>query len=100
MKLLFDFILLKKYFKYKIFTIRKINLILMIIVLFLIISSSIVLFVFSMEWYYCLAIMMFLIFQILVLNYESKIIIDRGLIEKNPSLLHQALLRTFSKLLF
>lgn len=69
----------------------------MIIVLFLIITSAIILFVLDMAWYYCLGIMVFLIFQLLVLNYEIKIIIDRGLIEQRPNLLDQTLLRTFSR---
>ena len=72
----------------------------MIIVLFIIISSSVILFLLSMAWYYCLVIMMFLILQILVLNYESKIIIDRGHIEQKYSLIHQTIKRTFSKSMF
>ena len=72
----------------------------MIIVLFLIITSAVVLFLFDMNWFYCLGIMMFLIGQILVLNYESKIIIDRGIVEQRPDLLHKTLTRTFSTIIY
>jgi hypothetical protein len=44
-----------------------------------------------------MGIMIFLIFQILVLNYESKIIMDRKIVEERPGMLHQTLMRTFSK---
>lgn len=69
----------------------------MIIILFMIITVAVVLFLFSLEWYYCLAIMIFLIFQILVLNYESKIIIERKNTEQRPDKLYDTLGRTFSK---
>lgn len=72
----------------------------MIIVLFLIISCAIILFVLSLEWYYCLVIMIFQIFEILVLNYETKIIIDRGLINQKPNMLTETLKRTFSRISF
>lgn len=81
----------------KIATFRRINLILMIVVLFLIITSSMVLFLVSLKWYYSMSITIFLIFQILVLNYESKIIMDRRIVEERPGMLHQTLMRTFSR---
>lgn len=68
----------------------------MIIVLFLIITCGILLFVLALEWYYCIAIILFMMFEIMVLNYESKIVIDRGLINQKPDLLSETLKRTFS----
>ena len=82
----------------KIFTIRKINLILMILSMTMIISTGLVLFVLAMKWYFSMFMMIYLMIKIMVLNYECKMNMDQGLIDVQPSKIHKTLLRTFSKL--
>ena len=68
----------------------------MILVLTLIILNSIILYLINIKWYYSIVIMLFLMGQIMSLNYETKTIIDRGLLEHNPSNFNKILPRTLS----
>ena len=69
----------------------------MILVLTMIILNSIFLYLFNIKWYFSICIMLILMGQIMSLNYETKSIIDRGLLEHNPSRLGKILPRTLSK---
>lgn len=76
----------------------KISLVLMILVMTLMILNSIVLYLLDVPWYFSTGVMIFLVGQNMLLNYETKSIIDRGLLEHNPAHLSKILPRTLSSL--
>lgn len=63
----------------------------------LIILDAILMYGLGIRWYFSFPMMVYLMGSIMVLNYESKIIIDRHIKEIRPSQLNKTLGRTFSK---
>ena len=68
----------------------------MLLIFTLIILNSILLYLINLEWYFSIGVMLFLMAQIMSLNYDVKIIIDKGLLEHDPNQLGRLLPRTLS----
>lgn len=75
---------------------RKITLVLMIVVMVFIILGAMAVYLIDLPWYFCALVTIFLMGQIMTLNYEIKTILDQGLVAHNPSKLSQILPRTLS----
>lgn len=68
----------------------------MIVIMVCIILGTIAVYLMDLPWYFCALVNLYLMGQIMTLNYEIKTILDQGLVAHNPSKLSQILPRTLS----